>query len=134
MSLVYPKVVIDGDVTIGAGVVVSGTVAVSSIQTPVPVVQDMCTVSRIDIPQSNVSQLVFSGNVKRRGFILTNNAASLCYVQLSTPASPATTALYSIRLTSNGQWDCWMPYVGSATVVWGSGGLGDLHVTEFLSF
>lgn len=80
------------------------------------------------VARNAASVTVLAANASRKGLLLHNDTAAICYVSY---AATSTTTTYTFRLTANGFYEMQLPvYTGVISVIWGSGGALNLNVTE----
>lgn len=80
------------------------------------------------VARNAASVSAIGANGSRKGLIFSNDSAGICYVAY---AATAATNSYTIRLPANSGYEMMFPiYTGQCSVIWGSGGAGNLLMTE----
>lgn len=82
------------------------------------------------IARSATVQTALAANSSRKSYLLWNDSGANCFVKFATGA---TTADFSVRISSNSGYEPpgTLRYTGIITVIWGTGGAGNLLVTEY---
>lgn len=80
------------------------------------------------VARSATTQVILASNSSRKGFLLHNDTAAICYVAF---AATATTALFTLRVAANSLYESPIPcYTGVISGIWSGGGANNLIVTE----
>jgi hypothetical protein len=92
----------------------------------VPTTSGTATVT--SVPSAIVSTILLVANALRLGATIQNDSMRVLYVRCGTPASAA---LYTVRLTSQSYWEVPAGYTGIITGIWVAPAAGAALVTEF---